>query len=51
MESNVVRWTLKKMIEAKSNEHANARKEVRRLRKKFCVAAGTLQDLLAEGMK
>ena len=40
---------LKKLIEAKKNERANALKEVKRLCKEFGFTAGMLKGSLAEG--
>ena len=42
---------LKKIIEAKKNEGANALKEVKRLCKEFGFTAGMLKSSLAEGRK
>jgi hypothetical protein len=48
---NVNNKGLKKMIEAKKNEGANAPKEVKRLCKEFRFKAGVLKGSLAEGRK
>ena len=39
----------KQIAEAKKNDRANALKEVKRLCKEFCWAAGILKSALAEG--
>ena len=41
----------RQMVEVKKNEHANALKEVKRLRKEFCFTAGMLKGSRAEGRK